>query len=127
MADTPKNLVKKEIKSLKHEYDPQERADIADKLADAVNEKSRLTDEKKSVTSRIGSRIAEQDAIINDCSEGLRSGFEFRPTDCETTYFFKEGNVETLRSDTGEQVEFRDMRPDERQMDLSKAPEKEKG
>tara|TARA_Y100000310_G_scaffold254346_1_gene261408 strand:- start:2357 stop:2740 length:384 start_codon:yes stop_codon:yes gene_type:complete len=127
VAESQKNLVKKEIKSLKHEYDPHERSEIGDRLADAVTEKARLSDEKKSVTSRIGSKIAEQDAIINDCSEGLRSGFEFRPTNCEVTYFYKDGNVETIRVDTGEQVEFRDMRPDERQMELSKAPEKEKG
>ncbi len=124
MAETPKVKKVKELKRLKYEFNGLEREELGSTLATAVSRKSGLEDEKKSVVSQIGSQINGENFIINEASEKLRSGYEYRPIQVEVTYDYKTGTVEITRLDTKEQVEMRDMRADERQMELSKAPEK---
>lgn len=116
-------LTKEELKRLKHEFSGDERNDLADQLASSVSTKKALEDEKSSVTSQIGSRIKEQDSIINSAAEKLRSGYEYRQAECVTEYDFEAGRVSSHRKDNNELIEDREMRPDERQMLLPAAQE----
>ena len=124
MSGTKSKIIEKaEIKRLKHTFSDEEKKVFADEMADALGVKSALEDEKKSVTSQIGSRITEQDAIINERGEKIRSGYEYRPTDCVVSYDFHNGHVTILRKDLDVIAESREMRPDERQMEFLKAEE----
>lgn len=109
-------------KVLPVELTEKELLQIGTKMVVAQREGRRLGSEKKSVTDEFKDRIGAQNTIVRACEENIDTGLEHRDVDCEETWNYENGKVETVRKDTGEMVDDRAMSALERQMDISDIP-----
>jgi hypothetical protein len=109
----------KVVKTLRYTFTQAERQEFGDSMAQAVAGIEREQDQLKQVKKDFESRIADHEGNMKRCAERLRSGYEFRPVECEKVLDFKLGNAIITRTDTGEIVEERPLTDDERQDSLS--------
>lgn len=77
------------------------------------------------LAKEIKGKIAQCKARVNTIAGILSSGSESRSVECEITFDYKEKKVKTLRKDTGEVIEDRDMRNDETQMQFASSETEE--
>jgi len=111
-----KNIKKfKETRTLKVLLTDQEVLDFADQLARAVDETNRLEEEKKSLSDSFKAKITESEAKIQKLTNYVRNRYDYRPVDCEQTMDNNEGTASTVRLDTGETIEERQLTYEERQ------------
>jgi len=87
--------------------------------ARAVADRTRIEAEFDSVKADYKSKIGEQTAIIGKLSPRIHSGIETRDVECEEVRNWTKGTVTVTRMDTGEVVESRPMREDEKQMEVT--------
>jgi hypothetical protein len=87
--------------------------------ARAVADRTRIEAEFDSVKADYKSKIGEQTAIIGKLSPRIHSGIETRDVECEEVRNWTKGTVTVTRLDTGEVVESRPMREDEKQMEVT--------
>ena len=87
--------------------------------ARAVADKARIEDEFSSVKAEYKAKISEQDSIVGKLSPRIHSGIETREVECEEMKNWTAGTVLIKRIDSGETIEKRPMREDEKQMEVS--------
>lgn len=106
------------MESVKCFLTTQEKLDIGAQQADAVNRVREAEADLKSVQTRIKAQIAADEAIIVDCAEKYRSGYDFRKVECEEVKDFEAGVANVIRLDTYEVVRSRKLDPKEYQKEL---------
>ena len=86
--------------------------------ARAQADRDRIISEAKSVAKDYAAQVSEQDAIIAKLSPRINSGKETRDIMCYQVSNWNMGRVMVSRSDTGEVIEDRPMREDEKQREM---------
>jgi len=113
---------------LQYRFTPEELKEKGLAMAQSTIEADNLEGQKKSVMSDFKVKIEAAQLQVNINARHIRDGFWFRNIDCEKVHDYATGTVSTFRTDTGECVKSRQMRPDERQQTifrLAGAPEAE--
>lgn len=96
-------LKNSEERYLRYDFTASEVHDLSMKLANKTQDKSRITEEKKSVVSQYKSQIDAIDAELNGISSKVANGYEMRKVECEIKYHLPEqGRKTIIRKDTGE-------------------------
>lgn len=94
---------KTEKRSLKHVFTQKEMDELGNQLANKNQEKRRIEEEKKSVSSDYSSKLKLADEQINSLSDKVASGYEMRDIGCVIQYHEPDRGLKTItRSDTGE-------------------------
>jgi len=86
--------------------------------ARAVSDRERIESELASVKADYKGKIEEQSAIVSKLSPRIHSGIETREVECEEVRNWTKAVVTVTRWDTGETIESRPMREDEKQMEV---------
>lgn len=90
-------------RTLKYDFSNEERLELGRDLSQMNQKLRQLEDEKKSVVSEFGSRIAIVKEQISSLSDKVASGYEMRDTIVTIDYHMPERGKKTLtRTDTGE-------------------------
>ena len=95
-----------------------ERLEKGQQLADCQNERGIIEEEQDQVKSQFKARLSANEGQASSLGAALRAGYEYRSVDCRVVKNYGTGRVHTIRKDTGETVEARDMSDEERQMGL---------
>jgi hypothetical protein len=119
MEDSPAYGNPTEKAPVKHVFSKEERAAIADEMAEAVAEAERLKDELKSVQADYKARIQVQEALARTNSQLLKNGYEYREMDCPVEYAARSRTKTLYHPHTGEIVRTADMSEDELQLKLA--------
>lgn len=101
-----------------------------DRIVEALGERKEVKAEMKLATSQHRTRINELDKEIETLREQINGGQELREVDCVNVKDFRNNVVKTLRVDTRETIETREMTSDERQETFPALPtgeEKKRG
>lgn len=90
-------------RNLEYYFSDDEKLEMSQQLAVETQNKRRLEDQKKAVTSQYGSQISEKVEAINNLSDKLASGYEYRNIECSVQWHTPVKNKKTLtRNDTGQ-------------------------
>lgn len=90
-------------RNLEYYFTDDEKMAMSQQLAVETQNKRRLEDQKKAVTSQYGSQINEKAEAINTLSDKIASGYEYRNIECTVQWHTPAKNKKLLtRSDTGE-------------------------
>jgi hypothetical protein len=92
--------------------------ELSKELARSLAAIGRLQDQLKSVKSQLGAEIDKEQAIVNEISEKINAGHEWRPVECQLIKDYQANTITVIRLDTNEEVRKRDMTPEERQRGL---------
>lgn len=95
-----------------------ERLDRADKMAEAFHDLEREEHRQESLKAQMKSRMAELRERHKQLVEVVGSGEEYRDVVVRVTYDYSDGTVTEVRTDTGDQIDIRQMTDHERQMYL---------
>jgi len=99
---------------LKYYLTDEEKADVAQKLARAVSDQRQAEAELKSVTIQIKSTIQQNEGIISESAEKIRSGYEMRPIECTREFDSELKTVREFRDDTFQTLRERPMNANEK-------------
>jgi hypothetical protein len=125
MSSNAKTKEVKETLQLPHVFTRAEREEHYADMADGYAEKQSQEAALKTATSQIKGQIAAQEQRISLAAGLIRDGHEIRATECRKTYDWLDGTVHTVRLDTCETVELRQMTTEERQLELHYAQKAE--
>lgn len=90
-------------RSLEYYFTDDEKMQMSQQLAVETQNKRRLEDQKKAVTSQYGSQINEKAESINSLSDKIAAGYEYRNIECTVQWHTPTKNKKLItRSDTGE-------------------------
>lgn len=90
-------------RNLEYYFTDDEKMAMSQQLAVETQNKRRLEDQKKAVTSQYGSQINEKAESINTLSDKIAAGYEYRNIECTVEWHTPTKNKKFLtRSDTGE-------------------------
>ena len=116
-APTPE--IKKTTQLLRCVLTPDETIAAGKELAEATSELKELEEEKSNIVANFKARSTEKEARITVLTNRIRSGYEYRNVECQTTYDSpEEGKKQTVRSDTGEITATEPMTEEEKQRNL---------
>lgn len=110
--------VEKFVQDLKTVLTPAELQERGDNLAKLMGEIDREESELKDHAKEVKARIATKETLARELAGEVRARYAWRPVDCERHFLYADGVVKEVRTDTGEEVNVRDMRDHERQQDL---------
>lgn len=96
----------------------EEKLDYGQAMADAQAERTALEGQLTSVKKEYQGKIDAATATAERLGGIIRSGYEFRTTDCEQVMNWSDKTVKVIRLDTGEVVSSRRMTEEEKQMPL---------
>jgi regulatory protein YycI of two-component signal transduction system YycFG len=82
---------RKALHTIRYSFDKNEIAQKSTQLAETCGEKSRLVEEKKSVTSDYKAKIDAKDSIISLLSSHITNGYEIKTVECEVEYDHEKG------------------------------------
>jgi hypothetical protein len=109
-------MTKKELHSIRYTFDKNEIAQKSTQLAETCGERTRLMEEKKSVTSDYKAKIDAKDSIVSLLSSHITNGYEIKTVECEVEYdhnaglkrYFYQGVLYDTRAmdDTDRQLEI---------------------
>lgn len=88
-------------------------------MAQQLQEAAVIEGNLSALAKELKGKIAQCKARVNTIAGFISSGSESRSVECETTFDYKAKTVKTIRKDTGETIEERDMRDDESQMQFA--------
>jgi hypothetical protein len=92
-----------EDRYLRYDFTATEIYELSMKLANKTQDKSRVVEEKKSVTSQYKSQLDALDAELSGYSSKVANGYEMRKVECEILYHKPEQGKKTIiRKDTNE-------------------------
>jgi len=94
----------------------EELVDLGQELAEREEHLRESQQEKKDTAKAIDGQIKSHEAEILRLSRIIRARQENRDVGCEIRKDYKDGLVETVRTDTGEIVASREMTVEERQV-----------
>lgn len=90
-------------RNLEYYFTDDEKMQMSQQLAVETQNKRRLEDQKKAVTSQYGSQINEKAESINSLSDKIAAGYEYRNIECTVQWHTPTKNKKLItRSDTGE-------------------------
>lgn len=119
MTETIAAYGKTEKAPVRYEFTKEERAEIADEMAEAVAEAERLKDELKSVQADYKARIQVHEATARANSQKLKNGYEYREMDCPVEYSKRTRTATLYHPETGEVIRTRIMSEDELQLKIA--------
>jgi hypothetical protein len=96
----------------------EEKALRGEEMAREVAKHALLEEQKKAETKRLGELIKDSDERIAKLASQVNTGIEHRSVRCLELPRHTKNMVELQRTDTGEIVDSRPMRPDERQVGM---------
>ena len=114
-----KSVTRKVTKPLPCHLTDEEVLKYGREVARATTERDRIASEAKSVAKDYASKVAEQNAIVGKLSPRIHSGIETRDVECVEVKNWTKLTVSVTRQDTGEVIESRPMREDEKQAELT--------
>jgi hypothetical protein len=86
--------------------------------ASAMIEYTALEGEKRELVAELGTRLKSKRKELDRLAVEVRTGLESRPVECELVPIWGSHTVVTVRRDTGEQIDTRQMTAPERQLEL---------
>lgn len=90
-------------RSLRYDYNDQEKIQLSKELAECNNKLRSLEEEKKTYQAQMKATIAEQTERIGGLSLKITNGYEFREVECTVQLQYpKDGIKIVTRHDTGE-------------------------
>lgn len=90
-------------RNLEYYFTDDEKMQMSQQLAVETQNKRRLEDQKKAVTSQYGSQINEKAESINSLSDKIAAGYEYRNIECTVQWHTPTKNKKLItRSDTDE-------------------------
>ncbi len=104
-----------------------ERRAKGQEIARAIEEISTLEEEKKAATRDLNEQIKTARKHVAELARHLREGSELRIIDCREDPEYRTGTMRIVRSDNGEVVEVRALKPSERQAPLFEVKPRKKG
>jgi hypothetical protein len=107
----------------KYEFSIEEKQEIAQKLADDVDQLHELNDRKKAAMSDFKSAIDTTTASINTASRKIKDGYEMKYMECAVKKDFDKKEVYYIRLDTSEVVRTRPVTDEDLQMRLDEQEE----
>lgn len=121
-ADT---RIQKDTRHLKIALTREEIEERADRASYLWAELGKLEAEAKSIASTFKAKISEIEGKLDTLQQQVRDRCAYGDVDCDVVFDFREKSVYTIRLDTKEEVDRRDMRRDEAQEVFEfKEPEK---
>lgn len=133
-ATKTENQFKIEVRSLRHNFTPQEKADIGASLAREIGTHRSVEADFDQVKADYKAKLAKIDAQINDLSTNLMNGFDirperciviFRPQDKKKDYYLESVVTEEGKLLIGEKpLATEDMTPQDFQAELIEAESK---
>ena len=112
-------VVEKEMKlKLKVKLTEEELLDAADDLARCLDDLNSEKLDFEATKSRYKSIIAGLEARIDYLQNIIRNKYEMRDVVCIKELDYSKGIVRIHRTDTGEEIEKREMSPEELQMEF---------
>jgi hypothetical protein len=105
----------------------KELLDIGNKLGRRQADLAALEDQFKSVKEDFKNRITSAETDVKSLGRLLRDKFEFRDTNVQDSFDYVAEEVLTVRMDTGEIINRRDITAKEMQMQLDFQKKAEKG
>jgi hypothetical protein len=103
---------------LKYHYTPEEKTEIAERLAQKTQALARVEDDKKSAAAQFKSQAESIQKDINLCAVQYQSGYEMRDIECRVVMDYEAGLVRHYRTDNGDLAQERKLTQSERQMRL---------
>ena len=103
---------------LRYDFTPDELRKMGLDMANAAQKVRVIDDQFKAAKENFKDKIAKEELIVKQSSWHISQGFEMRDIECEKLINYKKGIVTFTRLDTGEVVEERDIRDEERQMKI---------
>lgn len=107
-----------EDRELRCALTPKERADKSERVAELL---AKIDDAEASLRTAKARSKAETEALEAELDQALsafRSGYELREVRCELQLDFELGQADWVRTDIGEVLVSRPIRPEERQQQL---------
>lgn len=99
--DTQEQFSQKDSRNLQYDFTAVEINELAVELANKNQEVARMEMEKKSVVARYKANIDLLSEQVNDLSNKVASGYEYRDVECEVIFNQpKNGQKTFIRSDT---------------------------
>lgn len=96
---------------VKHEFSPEERDALGKSLAQHVEARNRLEEEKKNITADFSNRIKVELANINQLSLKVNAGYEMRDTECRVEFNTPKRKKKYYHRATGKLICEMDMKP----------------
>jgi hypothetical protein len=87
-------------------------------IGEKMEQRRQLDEERLEAMADFKARRESLDKAIADIGRTLQTGTELREVDCETLIDDTNTRAETVRTDTGEVVDFRPLTPEERQREM---------
>jgi hypothetical protein len=109
------------VKSLACVLSRDEKAMKSELLVRCLEEKEGLEERKKSSADDFKRLITAKDCDVRKLTHEISTDIEYRDVECHEVMSFGRNQVDLMRTDTGEIVSSRTMRPEERQGALSLA------
>lgn len=103
------------VESLKCRLSRDEKLIIGQTMSDAQRKIKELEAALKSAQKQIQADITAQKAIMDGCADKINSGYEFRNVRCEVRKNRTRKTIETIRLDTYEVTQSRQMSKEEQQ------------
>lgn len=116
MNENKPKEIKKEM--CKYVFTPEEKAELAEELAQGVSELREKEDDKKAIMADLTSQIKTLEASTNSIAGKLNSGFEMRSLECEVVRDYPKHEILYVRVDTGECVRVKKMSQEDMEMEL---------
>jgi hypothetical protein len=111
--------VRKTKRTLQCKFTPPEILQLGKDLAEKTNLARQIEAEKKQVVKQFDARLAEVEAQINQASNNIQAGYEYRTVDCTETIGEPDESKKTVRRlDLGEIIEIRELSSEEKQRAL---------
>ena len=124
-ATEDKCVIRKVTKPLPCKLTEPEVLQYGRDLARAHADLDRIQDELDGIKADYQGKLAEQNASIGKLSGRVHSGIETRDVECTETKNWTKTTVAVVRNDTGDAIESRPMREDEKQMQITGISEPE--
>ena len=123
VAEISRYKTRKLKKNLQYQYTSKEIHDMGVELARKHNEQTEAEQRMKSAAQQMKDAVERVKLDISVLSRKVSNGFEYRDIECEEKKDFLDCKFTVARLDTGEVVEERALRDEERQreMDLDEA------
>lgn len=96
-------------------------------IGEKMEQRRLLDEERLEAMADFKARREALDKAIADLGRTLQTGTELREVECETVFDETNTRAETVRTDTGEIIDFRPLTPEERQREMFRRNSTTKG
>lgn len=115
---THKEPEHKEVIQAQHKFTEKEQVDISQELCREIQRHGELESQLKHVQSDFKSKMKGIQSHIDELSNKINSGYEFRPLEVKVEFFPKEGTKKYFHPKSGELIRSEAMTPSDFQLTL---------